>query len=301
MMKVRVPATSANLGPGFDAFGVALHLFNDFIFREKGGGPLPKGYGMLGPGNLAENAVRLLAQEGGYTMPELEIGVRARVPRSRGLGSSATLSVAGLAAANAWLRAGLGERELLELASRLEGHPDNAAPAIMGGFVISVKEGKEIHYLRTVPPRPLKVVAAVPEFELKTADSRKVLPREVSLEDAVFNESRAGLLAAVLCTGRYELLGTAIEDRLHQPYRTPLVKGLKQVMEAAREAGALGVCLSGSGPTVLAFCPGEKPFSRGTSRWQAVSQAITAAWQEEGIKSRCYPLDIAKKGYLLSE
>lgn len=302
MIKVRVPATSANLGPGFDAFGIALNLFNDFIFREKRELRLPKGYGILGPGSLAENAFRLLAAEGGYAMPEeLEIGIRARVPRSRGLGSSATLSVAGLAAASAWFKAGLGEAELLELASRLEGHPDNAAPAIMGGFVISVSEGGKIHYLRTAPPRPLKVVAAVPEFELKTADSRRVLPEGVSFGDAVYNEARAGLLAGALICGRYELLRVAMKDRLHQPYRAPLVKGLEAALEAAMASGALGVCLSGSGPTVLIFCPAEKNFAKGESQADKISRAVSLVWQEAGVKSRCYYLDVAKKGYLLSE
>ncbi|MEA4893301.1 MAG: homoserine kinase [Peptococcaceae bacterium] len=302
MIRVRVPATSANLGPGFDAFGIALSLFNDFIFREKSDERLPKGYGLLGAGNLAENAVRLFASRGGFAMPQnLEIGIRARVPRSRGLGSSATLSVAGLAAANAWFKAGLGEEELLALAACLEGHPDNAAPAILGGFVISVKEGEQVRYLQTVPPKPLKVVAAVPEFELKTADSRKVLPKQVDFNDAIYNEARAGLLAGALITGRYELLRTAMLDRLHQPYRMPLVKGLEQVMAAALEAGALGACLSGSGPTVLVFCPADKKFFNGRSQADRISQAVCGAWLEAGVKSRCYHLDVAKKGYLLTE
>jgi homoserine kinase len=287
MLLIKVPATAANLGPGIDSFGIALNLYNEILVRERGEGPFSKGYHVLSGSHLAMTAARRLADKAGRPLPALEFAIRARVPRSRGLGSSATLTVAGLKAADYFLNTGLPEDQLLALASGLEGHPDNAAPALLGGFVITIQDAGAIRYLRAMPSKSLRVLAAVPDFELKTADSRRVLPREVAYGDAVYNVGRASLLAGALITGQHDLLRQAMADRLHQPYRQPLVAGLEQVMAGALAAGAYGVCLSGSGPSVLAFCGRNQ---------EAVAQVIVRVWQDADIRCRIYQLRICGRG-----
>lgn len=287
MIYLRVPATSANLGPGFDAFGIALELYNDFIIREKGGRAFPSGFSLLPSRNLAATAAAYLAEKVNQPLPEIEIGIRARIPRARGLGSSAALTVAGLKAADLLLQSHLADDQLIAMASVLEGHPDNAAPAILGGFVISAKEDGRIQSFRSIPPKPLDIIVGVPDFELKTSKSREALPSKVSLQDAAFNISRAGLLSAALITGQYELLKTSMQDRLHQPYRRPLITGLQAVMTAVLEQGALGTCLSGSGPTVLVFCREDA---------DKLQRIIRETWQAAGITARTYHLRIAKEG-----
>jgi homoserine kinase len=287
MIQLRVPATSANLGPGFDAFGIALNLYNEFVIREKNEGALPPGFSLLPRKNLGADAALLLARKAKLTLPELEFGIRAQVPRARGLGSSATLTIAGIKAADALLQTHYSDAELIALASQIEGHPDNAAPALLGGFVISIRNGQNVQFFRSLPPKPLQVVVGVPDFELHTVKSRQALPEQVSLKDAAFNVSRAGLLAASLISGQYELLRRGMEDRLHQPYRQALVPGLDKVMEAVIKKGALGTCLSGSGPTILVFCQNQA---------QALQQVIKKTWAEAGIKARTYHLQIAANG-----
>lgn len=287
MIYLRVPATSANLGPGFDAFGIALDLYNDFVIREKGGRSFPSGFSLLPARNLAASAAAYLADQVGQPLPAIEIGIRARIPRARGLGSSATLTVAGLKAADLLLGTHLDADRLIAMASALEGHPDNAAPATLGGFVISAKENGEVRFLRTLPPEPLDIIAGVPDFELKTSKSRSALPVKVSFQDAAFNVSRAGLLAAALVTGRYDLLKTGMQDKLHQPYRRPLITGLQAVMAEVLDQGALGACLSGSGPTVLVFC---------RSNAEGLQKVIRDTWRKAGIAAKTYHLQIAPEG-----
>ena len=287
MLHVKVPATSANLGPGFDSLGIALNLYNEFLVQDKNNAPVPDGYTALYGNHLAALAAAYLARETGRTLPDIQFAIKAQVPRSRGLGSSATLTVGGLKAADKLLGTGLTNEELLAMASNLEGHPDNAAPALMGGFVISIKEKGKIQYLRTMPSRPLLVVAGVPDFDVKTINSRKALPKTVPFSDAVFNVGRASLLVGALLTGRYEHLRTGTADCLHQPYRKALVPGLDEVMSNALAAGAYGVCLSGSGPTVLAFC------SQQTAQ---VEKEILRTWKAKGINGRTYRLRLCDSG-----
>lgn len=286
MLKVSVPATSANLGPGFDSLGMALNLHNHFYFftnEEKE----PPGTEILTQGSLAHRAMSLLASRAGKSFPQTIIAVKTHVPRSRGLGSSATLTIAGLAASNKILKANLNEEQLVNLAAEIEGHPDNVAPALVGGLVISMSTSTGIKFLKTMPKRDLKAIIAVPEFELATEKSRKVLPRRVSHRDAVYNTSRVGFFITAMLLGDYTNLSLAMEDLLHQPYRQSLVPGLKEVMEAALANGSLGSCLSGAGPSILAFCEKEA---------EEISAAMKKEWGKFGIMADTYILDISERG-----
>lgn len=287
MLKVRVPATSANLGPGFDAVGIALKLYNDFYIRPQGKGHCPADSVLLSRDSLAHQGVKLLATKTGLPLPALDISISAQVPRSRGLGSSATLTVAGLMGANAFLRAGLSQEELINLATCIEGHPDNAAPALIGGLVVSMNTPQGAKCLRIMPGRPLQVVVVVPDFELATALARKALPKNISHRDAVRNTGRFGFFMTAMALGEYEHLSLAMEDLLHQPYRMPLVPGLQEVMARAVSAGACGSCLSGAGPSILAFCRQDS---------ERVGRAMAETWSEFGIKSEVHALEIEACG-----
>lgn len=290
VLKVCVPATSANLGAGFDCAGIALDLVNELYFwtDKADSDKFPANLVKLQKGSLAHQGFYLVAKSTGKQIPsDLHIAIAAKVPRSRGLGSSATLTVAGIVAANVLLQANLSDEEIITLATQLEGHPDNAAPAYLGGLVVSISAEKRIKYQRIEPQATLRVTVAVPDFELATSAARKVLPAQVSRQDAVFNTGHFGLFMAAILTGNYQLLGVAMEDRLHQPYRMPLVPGLQEVMAAALARGALGSCLSGAGPTVLAFCNGND---------EEIGKAMQSAWRKCGIKAEIFHLEISMKG-----
>jgi len=290
ILKVTVPATSANLGPGFDCVGIALDLVNTLYFSTEKNKmqALPHGAVPLSAGSLAHQGFNLVAEKSGKKLSsDLSVAIGANVPRSRGLGSSATLTVAGIVAANVLLEADLCEEEIITLATRIEGHPDNAAPAYLGGLVVSVNTEEGIRYLKVEPPQTLRAVVAVPDFELATAAARKVLPTQVARQDAVFNAGHFGLFMTAILTGQVQMLGLAMEDRLHQPYRTPLVPGLQEVMAAARAQGALGSCLSGAGPSVFAFCNRAD---------EEIAEAMKNTWRRVGIKAEVFRLNISLEG-----
>ncbi|MEW6278792.1 MAG: homoserine kinase, partial [Candidatus Eremiobacterota bacterium] len=254
-VRVSVPATTANLGPGFDTLGMALSLRNELevevtgssIDVEVGGegaGDLP-----TGPGHLVVQALEAAFRSQGRSLPPLRIRQVNRIPLARGLGSSAAAIVAGLVAARELLEVDL---DLLALATRMEGHPDNVAPALLGGLTASATLEGGVKSCRLPLHGAWKVAVAVPEFRVSTRDARQVLPERVSLEDAVFNLGRLGVLLALLGQGASDLQG-ATEDRLHQPYRTHLIPGYPAVRRAALDSGAAGVFVSGSGPTIAAL------------------------------------------------
>lgn len=291
MLKVSVPATSANLGPGFDVLGIALDLHNTFYFCTGAQENPPAGLTYLSANSLVQRAAALVSKEVGTGSINWRVAIESHIPRSRGLGSSASLTVAGLVAANHYLSAGLSAERLLNLAIRLEGHPDNAAPALLGGLVISIVTPEGVKYLKTMPGKPISAVVAVPEFELPTSEARQVLPNKVSHHDAVKNTGRTALFVSAMLMGDYSHLRFAMEDVLHQPYRLSLVPGMREVMTAAVDAGALGSCLSGAGPTMLAFV---------NERAEEVSASMVEAWDKKGIKARGYVLNIATEGAELS-
>ncbi len=286
MLKVSVPATSANLGPGFDLIGLALELYNEFYVLNRNE-QKPYGSVMLSSRSLFHRAFTLLAKTVNKETADINVAMRQKVPRSRGLGSSATLTVGGLVAANVLLGAGFSDEQLIGLAASIEGHPDNAAPALVGGLAVCMKTMSGIKYIKIMANRPLQAVIAVPEFELSTSIARKVLPHDVPHKDAVQNTGRFGFFITSMLTGDYSLLAMAMEDLLHQPYRLHLVPGLKEVMDAAVDAGALGSCLSGAGPSVLAFA--DKNILE-------ISESMKNAWKMLSIKADIYVLNIAAGG-----
>lgn len=295
-VRARVPATTSNLGPGFDCLGLALGLYNELTLElhDETGNPLVQ---IEGEGreslprdkkNLMVKAASLVVSE--RTEGRLVFKATNRIPLARGLGSSAAAIVAGLCAANRLLgQPLLSEEELLRYAVTLEGHPDNVAPALYGGLVVSVGPHKSLKTYALKPHPELCAVVCVPDFELKTQEARAVLPRTVLREDAVENVARALLLASALERGRWKELSEAMQDRLHQPYRAPLVRGFKAVLRAAREAGACGAALSGAGPSILALGP-KSPEAAGVGR------AMQKAFSEHRVHSRFLILDVDRKG-----
>ncbi len=265
---VRVPATSANLGPGFDALGLALALHNDVIAEEgqgvtvriegEGADRLPRD-----GNNVVARGVRLAYETAGRPFKGCALTCVNRIPTARGLGSSAAAWVGGLLAGNALAGAPLSKETLLALAARAEGHPDNVAAAIFGGLTVSCGTSEGVIAVALPVPPSLVWVVLVPEVTSSTAEARALLPQSVPRLDAVFNVQRVALLLASLQTARPAPLATALDDRLHQPYRLKLFPWLPEVAAAAREAGALGCVLSGAGPSLLAVVAGDgSPVAR---------------------------------------
>src|SRR5918997_2695857 len=262
MICVRVPATSANLGPGYDAVGLAFSL-GMRISRERPPAPLVEVHGTgaelipRGPQHPAYRAARFVAELVGEYDAHFHLIQENAIPPARGLGGSAAALVGGAVAANDLLGRSLAAPDLLNLVCELDGHPDNAAPALLGGLVIGTLGPEGISAVR-LEPKNLKAVVAVPDFAVSTTAARHALPNSVPHRDASFNVGRAGLLLGALATGEYDLLRVAMQDRLPQPYRSHLIPGLEDVIDAAHSSGAYGACLSGSGPTVLAFTPEDR-------------------------------------------
>lgn len=215
-----------------------------------------------------------------------------RIPLARGLGSSAAARLSGVLAANALCTKPLNEQRVLELAVRLEGHPDNIVPALFGGLGISALDQGKVLYVRMPAPPGLRAAVAVPEFELSTKKARAVLPKKVLHTDAVFNVSRVSMLVGALAGRNYKLLDRAMDDRLHQTYRKKLVPGLEQAMENARKAGALGSALSGAGPTVFAFAEPVRAL--------AVANALARGFASRGIKAQARVFNFSNKGAQVS-
>ena len=259
MIKVRVPATTANLGPGFDTLGLALALYNSISMRISDDELkiLVEGEGAefvpLNQRNIVYRSALKVFEYLQVPVPGLTIHLNNDIPIARGLGSSAAAIIGGIVAASHLAGQTLTAQQVLYLANQVEGHPDNITPALLGGLTISCLEGDQVVFIKTEMPADLKAVVAIPDFQLSTAEARKVLPKAVSLQDAVYNVSRSSLLVAALMSGKLDVLPTAMSDRLHQPYRARLIPGLEDVFKAGLEAGALGVVISGSGPTTIAF------------------------------------------------
>lgn len=265
MIKVRVPATSANMGPGFDSMGIALTLYN-YVTAEETETPgltidilddsaayLPRD-----ERNLIYTSMKMVFDKVGYQPKGLHLTMENNIMVTRGLGSSSAGIVSGIVAANALCGYPLSTRELVTMAVEAEGHGDNVTPAILGGFTVNVKQDDQICYIREEIKDDLRFVALVPDFYLQTKKARGVLPKTVSMEDAVYNIGRSALLASSILGGNYENIRVAVGDRLHQPYRESLIPGMNILFDTCYDKGALGVYLSGAGPTILAIIHTEE-------------------------------------------
>ena len=269
LIRVKAPATTANMGPGYDCLGLALDVWNTLEIEVlKGGEPVVEvtgeGADELGTGrdNLIYRAMEFLFQDVGEDMPAVRINCDNAIPIARGMGSSAAAIAGGLVAANYLCSQEYTANDLLEMAATIEGHPDNVAAAVLGGMqLVIMDQTDEGNRLYTVPlnvPPELHAVVFVPQVRISTKDARAVLPEKVSMADAVHNMGRVGLLVAAMTTNHPEYLTVATQDRIHQPYRQPLFPAMKVIFQAALDAGAMGVFLSGSGSTVLALTKGRE-------------------------------------------
>lgn len=291
-VEVCVPATTANLGPGFDILGLALPLYNRFrlvVTSEPGWRvKLPPGVDLpTNDHNLVVQAARHLFRQVGFICTGMHVTQTIDIPLARGLGSSSTAIVGGLIAANYLSGADLNRETLLAMAIELEGHPDNVTPALIGGLTLSYTADSQHHYLPLPFPTELRAIIAIPEFELSTAHARSILPKKISREDATFNSSRTALLIYALQQQRFDLLKTAMEDRLHQPYRTALIPGMTDAIHAAYQAQALGVALSGAGPSLLAFA---------CDHTDAIAAAMQETFSQHGISCQTHILSADPRG-----
>ena len=254
-LRIRVPATSANLGPGFDCIGIALDWWNTIDVET-----LARGLVIECPDNLPHDKSNAVIQGmieafklAGRKLPPVRVRMNAEVPIASGLGSSSAALVSGILAANAIMGDCFSRAQLLSLATHIEGHPDNVTPALLGGLVVAVQEGKLVHAVRIQVPNDLRTVIFIPDYQVLTKRARSVLPTHIPRADSIYNSGRTALWITALYERRYDWLDLATRDRLHQPYRAKLVRGMNELCEAARKAGARGVALSGAGPSIIAF------------------------------------------------
>lgn len=298
---VTVPATTANIGPGFDCLGAALSRYNTVMVT-----PVSKGETKGAPvviqvsgldadnigttsDNLAYQAFAKLYTHIGQTPPPIRMEIEVDVPLSRGLGSSSTAIVGGLLAANGMAGSPLSQDEVMQLAIAIEGHPDNVVPALLGGCQLTstTENGQwlvcDVEWHSDIIP-----VVAIPDFELSTADARKVLPADYNRADAIFNTAHMGLLVRALQTGNGEWLQAALLDKIHQPYRKTLIHHYDAVRTEAIAAGAYGMVISGAGPTLLALS--------NQNQAELISQTMAKTWQSQGISAQAQTLAIDHQG-----
>ena len=294
---VRTPASSANLGPGFDALGLALGIYLTCRFRRadslsisasgRDAESIP-----AGPENMIWRTAVAVAEDRGAVMPSIELQIVNDIPIGKGLGSSAAALTTGVVIADHALGLGWKPLRILDEAARLEGHPDNVAACILGSIVAAaIDSGGVTRAVRLDLPRCFGVAVVIPDFDLPTATARAVLPDSYSREDAVFNVQRAALLIAALAAGARAAFPAALEDRFHQPYRIPLVPGLGEILKL-RAPGLLGCALSGAGPSILVF------YERG---YEEVCDLVRQIFRLHGHESETVFADIADHGFELTE
>ena len=296
---VTVPATSANLGPGFDALGMALDIVNtvrvepadrwEMSIIGEGEERIP-----TGDRNLMHRTMATAARRWGFPLPAARIVSTQAIPLARGLGSSSAAIVAGLMVANQ-LGSHHSEDELLAIAAELEGHPDNVTPALLGGIqACTMTDGKVIH-ARVPLARPLAVALYIPDFPMPTREARQVVPRRLDIHDAVFNIGRVALLVAALASGDYGVLASGTQDMVHQPPRMRLFPSMSVLFHAALEGGAQGVYLSGAGSTVAALVDGPASVA------ETVAQAMANAAERDGLTGRTRVSAIRQAGAAVEE
>lgn len=292
-VRVRVPGTSANLGAGFDTLGIACSCYNelelslhrdeylDIELQGEGAKDIP-----TDNRNIVWQSITQVLKKAGVEQEFRGAKLRMTngIPLSRGLGSSAAAIVGGIKAANEALGAPLSTQELLELATEIEGHPDNIAPALLGGMTISTVKNGHPETFRFIPKLHFKMVVAIPDFYLPTKAAREVLPDNVDRRDAISNIGNAAMLVAALLKGSKKFIYNAFDDRLHQPYRERLIPGMSDVFKEARTAGAMGAFLSGAGPCIIAFTDNSE---------EKVGTSMISAFADHGVKAeyRIFSLD----------
>jgi homoserine kinase len=294
---IKVPATSANLGPGFDALGLALNLWNEAVFiptKDRKLSLTIEGEGRDHLPTDASNAIIDAALQiydlAGKPCNGMKIHCINRIPLGSGLGSSSAALLTGMLGANAILGGPFSREEILKLAIETEGHPDNVAPAMLGGLVASIIHESHVVSLRltlTSQRTPIHITVVFPEFDFPTKQARAILPKQIERKDAIYNISRAVIVTEAFRVGDLNMLGEAMTDKLHQPYRLPLIPGAQEALEAMKQAGASAVALSGAGPSLIAFS---------SKRETAIGKAGQRAFQQAGLNSRLYKLKINRKG-----
>jgi homoserine kinase len=296
-MILRVPASSANLGPGFDALGLALSIYLECRFRPaealtirvdgRDAAEIP-----ATEDNLIWQTAQAVARDTGERLPFVELEIDNDIPLGKGLGSSAAALTAGVVIADRLLGLGWKRHRILDEAARIEGHPDNVAACVLGSIVASAIDAHgETRAVRIDLPAKMNLAVVVPDFQLATSKARAVLPETVSRADAVFNIQRAALLVAALATGSTQAFPTALEDRLHQPYRAPLIPGMEEILRL-RAPGLLGCALSGAGPSILVF------YERG---YEQVCDLVRQIFALHGRRAEILWAQIADRGYELRE
>ena len=297
MVEVRVPASSANIGSGFDSFGIALSIYNTITVSETDSGLnitnknstefIPNG-----TNNLIYRSMVRVFDEVGYEKKGLKITQDSKIPMTRGLGSSSACIIGGLLAANVISGRQLDMQRIFELANELEGHPDNVAAALFGGFCISCNDDSGLFRKTVRVPKGLEFVAMVPEYYLGTKKSRCLLPNKVKLSDAAYNISHASAFAVSMATGDFKNLGVFLNDRLHQHARLENVPDMNKIFKKSRELGALGAYLSGSGPTVIAIIEKEN---------RSFIAELDEYFKKEGIKRNTRRLFVDNVGAVIKE
>jgi len=293
-VRIRIPASTANLGSGFDVLGLALSLYNTIEVEV-----VPRGVELTVEGEGAERLQRegersLVVRAANATFahlgikpPGLKIHLKNEIPLKRGLGSSGTACLGGIIAAGELSGRPLSTVEVLRLGVDFEGHPDNITPSLVGGLTAACLAGGEVLYVKIPIPEGIQAVAVIPEMELSTAAARQALPKRVPLVDAVYNVGRAALLVGAMAAGERGLLREATRDRLHQPYRAELLPGMVEVLEAAERAGALCAFLSGAGSTVVALADHEA---------ERVGREMAEAWGRQGMRTTVKILAVDQQG-----
>lgn len=277
---IRVPATTANLGPGFDTLGIAVQLYNYVrVSRVEGKGvdlvsPIAEA-DRAGATAMVSDAAKLFFRRTRKAGMAVDVSLEGEIPIARGLGSSVTARLGVVAALNELTRARLTRQEILEIVTELEGHPDNAAPALFGGFTAAGMVGKAVRCLNVAVDARVRFVALIPRFEVSTAKARKLVPATFSKADTVHNLNRAALISGAFATGRYDALRGLFDDRVHQPYREQLIPQLSRVIRAGEKAGAIGGWLSGSGSTIMCIT---------VRNAKGVAQAMQAQLKDSDVK-----------------
>ena len=303
-VSVKVPATTANIGPGFDCLGMALQIYNTITVEEtvypttgleinvikNDDDDINDFHIPTDESNVVYKAIELLYAYTGQTPPAMRINIKSDIPIAKGLGSSASVIVGGILAANELLGNPADEAALLSIANEVEGHPDNIAPAMVGGFVISsVEEDASIIYRKLEWPSEWKLTVCIPDYELATPISRSVLPETVPIADAAYNARRCAMLVEAIHTKDSKLLRLALQDKLHQPYRTRLIPGLDDIIENLKHIdNVIGTVLSGAGPTILVISEGNNI--------DLIKDTIQDIWSKYGVKANMKTVSVDTEG-----